>query len=211
MNLEFHPGYFDRAKQELLAEEIRAIVRQAPLFTPSMPKSGKPMSVRMTNCGPLGWVSDKNGYRYQDIHPVTGQKWPRMPQAILTLWNDLSRYPEEPEACLINLYDASAKMGLHQDKDEQDFDAPVISVSLGDTCIFRVGGIKRTDPTKSFRLSSGDVIVLGGTERLVFHGVDRIIPGSSTVLRFDGRINLTIRRVTKPTNRKAQPTAFVTA
>jgi DNA oxidative demethylase len=207
MNLEFHAGYFDRAKQEFLAEEIRAIVRQAPLFTPSMPKSGKPMSVRMTNCGPLGWVSDKNGYRYQDTHPVTGQKWPHMPLAILTLWDDLSHYPEEPEACLINFCDASAKMGLHQDKDEQDFDAPVISVSLGDTCIFRVGGLKRTDPTKSFRLSSGDVIVLGGAERLVFHGVDRIIPGSSTVLRFDGRINLTIRRVNKPTNRKAQPIA----
>ena len=103
-----------------------------------------------------------------------------------------------PEACLINFYDPTAKMGLHQDRDETDFDAPVVSVSLGDCCLFRVGGLKRSDPTRSFRLNSGDVVVLGGDARLAFHGVDRIYPGTSTLLAEGGRINLTMRRVTRP-------------
>ncbi|GGE29690.1 alkylated DNA repair dioxygenase [Agaricicola taiwanensis] len=193
------PGFFDRAAQEALVEELRAVLRAAPLFTPTMPRSGKPFSVRMSNCGPLGWVSDQlGGYRYQALHPTTGQPWPPMPQAVLRAWEALSDYPHPPQACLINWYGPGARMGLHQDKDEQDLGAPVLSLSFGDTAVFRVGGIERTDPTTSFRIASGDAVVLGGAARLAFHGVDRVIAGSSTLLPDGGRINLTLRRVTPP-------------
>lgn len=196
--LRYLPDYFDRSRQEALVEAIRDIVAQAPLYTPAMPKTGKEMSVRMTNCGPLGWVTDKErGYRYQAEHPVTGLPWPAIPDTLKALWGDVSDYPHPPEACLINFYSGSAKMGLHQDSDEREFDAPVVSVSLGDTCLFRVGGTKRGDPTQSFKLKSGDVVVLGGEARLAFHGVDRIYPSTSTLLKNGGRINLTLRRVTK--------------
>lgn len=193
------PGFLDRAAQEKLVEDIRAIVADAPLFTPQMPRTGKEMSVRMTNCGPLGWVTDKKrGYRYQAAHPVTGKPWPPMPPRLTALWDELAAYPHPAEACLVNFYGTVAKMGLHQDRDEEDFDAPVLSVSLGDSCLFRVGGTKRADKTVSFRLESGDVVLIGGKSRLAFHGVDRIYPGSSMLLKNNGRINLTIRRVTKP-------------
>jgi alkylated DNA repair protein (DNA oxidative demethylase) len=190
------PDYLDRAAQERLVESVRRVVADAPLYTPEMPGTGKPMSVRMTNCGVLGWVTDKErGYRYQADHPVTGRRWPPIPNELLALWNDLSGYPQPPEACLVNFYFDDAKMGLHQDKDEAEFGAPVLSVSLGNTCLFRVGGLSRKDPTGSFRLSSGDVVILGGEGRLAFHGVDRIYPGTSTLLKNGGRINLTLRRV----------------
>jgi len=192
------PGYFDRAGQTELVGAVRAIFEAAPLYTPRMPKSGRPFTVRMSNCGPLGWVSDETGYRYQPTHPETGRPWPPIPDALLALWGDLSGYAQPPQACLINYYGPSAKMGLHQDRDEADFDAPVISVSLGDTCLFRVGGEKRTGPTGAFRLNSGDVVVLGGRARLSFHGVDRIYPGTSRLLTEGGRLNLTLRRVTRP-------------
>lgn len=192
------PDLLDRSAQEQLLEQIRVVVGQAPLFTPVMPRTGKPMSVRMTNCGPLGWVTDKErGYRYQPTHPATGKPWPPIPSALLALWDELSGYDGEPEACLVNFYTSDARMGLHQDRDEAEFEAPVVSVSLGDACLFRIGGTARKDPTLSFRLSSGDVVVLGGEGRLAFHGVDRIYPGTSTLLRDGGRINLTLRRVTK--------------
>src|SRR5262245_37678817 len=105
-----------------------------------MPKSGKPLSVRMTNCGPLGWVTDEAGYRYQPLHPQTGKPWPAMPDILVDAWNALARYPHLPESCLVNYYGPTAKMGLHQDRDERDFEAPVVSLSLGDTCVFRIGG-----------------------------------------------------------------------
>jgi alkylated DNA repair protein (DNA oxidative demethylase) len=196
--LGFSPGYLDRAAQEALLAAVREVIRQAPLFTPTMPRSGKPLSVRMTNCGPLGWVSDAGGYRYQATHPDTGRPWPPMPEAVLRAWHDLAGYRAPPEACLINVYAPTARMGLHQDRDEQDFAAPVVSLSLGDTCLFRVGGPNRGDPTRSFRLASGDAVVLGGPARLAFHGVDRIMPGTSTLLPEGGRINLTLRRVGVP-------------
>jgi DNA oxidative demethylase len=193
--LAYLPGFFDREVQEVLLEQIRTIVSEAPLFQPVMPKTGKPFSVRMGNCGPLGWVSDINGYRYQPNHPDTGMPWPAMPEVLLNLWHNLAADAPAPETCLINYYEPGSKMGLHQDRDEQMFDAPVISVSLGDSATFRVGGLNRKDPTQSFRLQSGDVVVLGGEARLAFHGIDRILKGTSTLLKNGGRINLTLRRV----------------
>ena len=193
------PAFLGAEEQRALLDDIRAIVAQAPLFVPAMPRTGKEMSVRMTNCGALGWVTDKaRGYRYQDTHPVTGHPWPPIPDRLLTLWDSVSGYPHPPEACLVNFYDAGAKMGLHQDRDEQEFGAPVVSLSLGDACLFRVGGLRRQDKTVSFRLESGDLIVLGGEGRLAFHGVDRIYADTSPLLKNGGRINLTLRRVTRP-------------
>ncbi len=198
-DLRFVPASLSRAHQEALRDEILALLPKAPLFVSRMPKTGKPMSVRMTNFGPLGWVSDQDGgYRYQATHPETGQAWPPMPPAILRLWDDLAGYPSRPEACLVNCYDASARMGQHRDFDELALDAPVLSLSLGDDALFRIGGPQRRDPTRSFRVRSGDVVVLGGAARLCFHGVDRIYPGTSNLLAGGGRINVTLRRVTRP-------------
>ncbi|ALA17142.1 MULTISPECIES: alpha-ketoglutarate-dependent dioxygenase AlkB [unclassified Chelatococcus] len=192
------PGYLDRPAQEALAAALREMAREAPFYTPRMPRTGKPFSVRMTNCGPLGWVSDETGYRYQPTHPETGRPWPRIPAALMEAWQALAGYPHPPEACLVNFYGPGTRMGLHQDRDEEDFDAPVLSLSLGDTALFRIGGTGRRDPTVSLRLASGDALLFGGPARLAFHGIDRIIPGTSTLLREPGRINLTLRRVTRP-------------
>ncbi len=191
------PGYLGRAAQEAVVAAIREVIGAAPLYTPRMPKSGTPMSVRMTNCGALGWMTDERGYRYQTTHPETGAPWPPIPAALLEAWEDLSRCPRPPQACLVNFYGPGARMGLHQDRDEEDLGAPVVSLSLGETCLFRIGGTKRNDPTRSFRLASGDALVLAGAARLAFHGVDRVIPGTSTLLAEGGRINLTLRRVTR--------------
>src|SRR3954454_12233413 len=111
------PGRLDRDAQERLVAKIRAAVEPPPLFVPRMPRTGKPFSVRMTNCGPLGWVSDETGYRYQATHPTTGAPWPPMPACLQALWADLAGYPRAPEACLVNFYAADARMGLHQDRD----------------------------------------------------------------------------------------------
>jgi len=190
------PRHLDSAAQSALLGDVRAIIAAAPLYVPEMPRTGKPMSVRMTNAGPLGWVTDRTGgYRYQATHPVTGMPWPAIPAAVLALWDELADYPLPPEACLVNFYASTARMGLHQDADEQDFAAPVVSISLGDDCRFRIGGRSRTDPTTSLRLCSGDVVVLGGESRLAFHGVDRIYPGTAPLLAEGGRINLTLRRI----------------
>lgn len=192
------PGWLAPEDQAALVAELRAVVRQAPLFQPRMPKTGKPFSVRMSNCGPLGWVSDARGYRYQPLHPDTGEPWPLMPAPLLDAWRDLSGYPHPPEACLINVYDKGARMGLHQDRDEAEFDAPVLSLSLGDSALFRIGGATRGGKTVSLKLASGDALLFGGEARLAYHGVDRILSGSSQLLAQGGRINLTLRRVTKP-------------
>ena len=198
--LRLIPGYLGRPEQEELVAALREIVRQAPLFTPVMPGTGKPFSVRMTNCGPLGWVSDAGGYRYQPTHPLTHEPWPPMPDILLHAWAELADYSDPPQACLVNYYGPLARMGLHQDRDEEDFAAPVMSFSLGASCRFRIGGTTRAAPTRSFALASGDVLVLGGASRLAFHGVDRIIAGTSTLLPDGGRINLTLRRVSAPAN-----------
>ncbi|GGG95904.1 alkylated DNA repair dioxygenase [Glycocaulis albus] len=192
------PEYFDRVQQADLAAQVMGALQDAPLFTPSMPRTGKPLSVQMSNFGPLGWVADRSGYRYEARHPVTGTPWPAMPQALLELWEAVSGWPEPPQACLINVYGPQSRLGLHIDADEDAREAPVVSVSLGDRARFRLGGPQRSSPTRSLFLSSGDVVVLGGASRRFFHGVDRIYPGTSTLLSgpfSPGRINLTMRRV----------------
>ncbi|MEM6762558.1 MAG: alpha-ketoglutarate-dependent dioxygenase AlkB [Pseudomonadota bacterium] len=193
--VDYWPQYFSRERQEMLAAAVAAVLLEAPLFTPKMPRTGKPFSVRMTNCGPLGWVADKDGYRYQALHPDRGTPWPAIPADLLALWRDVGA-PANPDACLVNHYQQGARMGLHQDRDEGTFDAPVVSVSLGDTAVFRIGGMSRKSPTRSIKLQSGDVIVFGGPARLIYHGIDRIMAGSSTVWPGGGRINLTLRRAT---------------
>ncbi len=188
---DIRKGYLDSATQVELIEALRPILKAAPLFRPMTP-SGKAMSVRMTSAGELGWVTDKSGYRYQDRHPKGG-KWPAIPEAVLTIWRDLVNTERAPDCCLINYYDEGAKMGLHQDKDEEDFSWPVLSVSLGDDALFRIGNTTRGGKTESIWLSSGDVVIMGGPARLTYHGVDRVRPGSSRLLPKGGRINLTMR------------------
>jgi alkylated DNA repair protein (DNA oxidative demethylase) len=195
--VDYFPGFLDRAAQEALRDEVLAILKVAPPLRPCMPRTGKPFSVLMSNCGSLGWVSDERGYRYQATHPETGHPWPAIPSRLLAAFAAIAPGAPPPEACLINLYDPAARMGLHQDRDEEELVAPVVSLSLGDTALFRVGGLQRNAPTRSFRLASGDAMSLAGESRLAFHGVDRIIAGSSTLLPEGGRINLTLRRVTK--------------
>ncbi len=193
------PGLLGRAEQEALRDEVFARLKAGPLYIPRMPKSGQPMRVRMSNFGPLGWVTDKErGYRYQPTHPETGRAWPEIPERLLGLWRELTGYAAPPEACLVNLYEGDARMGLHVDSDEEAWDAPVLSVSLGDTAIFRIGGVVRSDPTRSVRLASGDVCMLSGASRRAYHGVDRILNGTSSLLAKGGRLNLTLRRVTVP-------------
>ena len=143
-------------------------------------------------------MSDRAGYRYQPTHPETGNPWPPIPEMVLDVWRKLGGYPHDPEACLVNFYNQGAKMGLHRDEDEEDFAAPVVSISLGDTAVFRIGGTERGGKTETLKLSSGDVLVMGGASRLCYHGIDRVLTGTSTLLKDGGRINLTLRRVTKP-------------
>jgi len=197
-----HKAYLTKRQQKGLLDEVLKIINTAPFYTPTMPKTGRPFSVLQTNCGSLGWVSDKNGYRYQSTHPITNMPWPPLPKSMLDLWQQLTALETPPEACLINHYKKTAKMGLHQDKDEQDLKAPVVSISLGNSAKFRLGGQNRRDKTHNIDLKSGDVIILGGAARRAYHGIDRIINGSSTLLsdhkKLDGgRLNITLRRVTK--------------
>ena len=190
-------GYLSTTEQADLLAEIREVLGESPLYVPTMPRTGKPFSVRMSNCGALGWVSSKDGgYRYQENHPETGRPWQPIPAQLLELWHEVAAYPAEPEACLINWYEPGAKLGQHVDADEEDNRAPVVSISLGDDAWFRVGGLTRKDPTERILLRSGDVVVLGGEARLAYHGIDRIIPGTSDLLGQPGRYNLTMRRVT---------------
>lgn len=196
--LRYLPGHFDPEAQRELVEGLRAAVAAAPLVIPVMPRTGRPFTVRMTNLGPLGWVSDRAGYRYQPTHPETGEPWPPIPDPLLRLWREVSGYPHDPQACLVNFYNGGARMGLHRDEDEEDFAAPVLSVSLGDTAVFRIGGPERGGKTETLKLSSGDVLVMGGASRLCYHGIDRVLPGTSSLLKDGGRINLTLRRVTRP-------------
>jgi alkylated DNA repair protein (DNA oxidative demethylase) len=192
------PGFLSLERQRDLLAEVREVVARAPLYNPAMPRSGSPYSVRMSNCGSQGWLSDRSGYRYSTSHPVTGLPWPEIPRSILALWHETTGAAYAPEACLINCYGPTARLGLHRDQDEDARDAPILSISLGDTALFRIGGPDRKNPTRSFRLGSGDLMILDGPSRHWFHGVDRILPGTSQLLAEGGRINLTLRRVTIP-------------
>lgn len=193
------PGYFDADRQAELLRQIEYVVRQAPPYRPAMPRTGKLLSVEMTNAGPLGWVTDRErGYRYQPTHPITGEQWPAIPDLLNRLWDEVANYPARPEACLFNFYGPHSKLGSHVDADEEDTQAPVLSVSLGDDAVFHIGGLKRSDPKTRLTLKSGDVVVLGGAARRAYHGVDRILSGTSDLVAGGGRINLTLRRVTRP-------------
>lgn len=193
------PGFFQADQQRALIIEIERVLATAPLFQPVMPRTGKPFSVAMTNAGSLGWVSDIKGYRYQPTHPETGKPWAKMPQMLFDLWRELADWPELPEACLVNIYRGGAKMGSHRDSDEDEKDAPVISVSLGNAARFHVGGRRRADPKERVNLQSGDVVLLGGASRHAYHGIDKVMAGTSDLLADvvpgGGRINLTLRRV----------------
>ena len=207
------PGYLSVPQQESLVAALRQIIAEAPLYQPRMPRSGRPLSVRMTNAGSHGWYSDRaEGYRYLRAHPATGRPWPAIPAQLLEIWRDLAGYPEPPQCCLVNLYQGpKVRMGLHRDEDEETFAAPVVSLSLGDSAVFRIGGLARRGATRSMKLHSGDAVVLAGDARLAYHGIDRILGSSSRLLakegweevgsegsgwRGGGRINITLRRVT---------------
>jgi alkylated DNA repair protein (DNA oxidative demethylase) len=200
VRLEIAPDVFlwreklSPAEQRALLDEVLEKLKEAPLYGPVMPKTGKAFSVEESNFGALGWVSDRGGYRYQPTHPRTGKPWPAIPAALLTLWAEINDGPP-PECCLINLYRAGAKMGLHQDRDEKDISAAVIGISLGDEALFRIGRASRGGSTRSVSLASGDVIAFGGTARLAYHGIDRIRAGTSTLVPGGGRLSLTLRRV----------------
>ena len=186
-------GAIDAAGQAALVEEVLAAANAAPFYR-SLTPSGKPMSVEQTSLGAYGWTTDADGYRYEPVHPLTRQPWPPMPRSLLALWAVHTSGETPPDSCLVNLYREGAKMGLHTDSDEQDLTAPVLSVSLGDTAVFRLGGAARGDSSRTVRLTSGDVSVLAGPSRRFFHGVDRILAGSSRLVPGGGRINLTLRR-----------------
>lgn len=190
-------GRLSTPAQAALLSDVLARVKKAPFYTPCMPKTGAPFSVQMTNFGPLGWVSDERGYRYEQSHPQTGAAWPDIPSTLLDLWAETTGYAARPECCLVNLYRGRARMGLHRDADEEAREAPVLSVSLGDSALFRIGGNSRKDPAHTLTLASGDVLVFGGPARMAYHCIDRVLVGSSPLLPDGGRLNLTLRRVTQ--------------
>ena len=192
--VRLYPAFLDRAAQEAMVAALRRIAEAAPMFHPET-RFGKPMSVKMTSAGRYGWVSDRRGYRYEPRHP-TGVDWPPIPPEALAVWQAVSGVECAPECCLVNYYAETAHMGLHQDIDEADFTMPVVSISLGDDALFRVGGQERSDSTASAWLHSGDVCVLAGAARKAFHGIDRLKPGTSTLLPQGGRLNVTLRVVT---------------
>lgn len=188
---EIHKDALDTVWQGELIQALRPILKAAPLYSPQTP-GGKTMSVRLTSAGDYGWTSDAEGYRYAEHHP-SGRDWPAIPTRILDVWHLVTQHDRLPDSCLINYYGETAKMGMHQDKDEADLSWPVVSISLGDDALFRIGSPARGGKTDSIWLSSGDVVVMGGEARLAYHGIDRIRFKSSRLLPKGGRINLTLR------------------
>ncbi|OAO06697.1 alpha-ketoglutarate-dependent dioxygenase AlkB family protein [Roseovarius indicus] len=191
--VDVYEGFLDREAQRQVVDDIRGVAEIAPLFSPMTPY-GKPMRVKMTSAGKYGWYSDRKGYRYERQHPE-GQDWPAIPESVLAIWRTLVSTERMPDCCLVNYYGEQARMGMHQDRDEADFGWPVLSVSLGDEGMFRVGNATRGGKTQSVWLRSGDVVVMGGEARLLYHGLDKIRFGTSTLLPKGGRINLTLRVV----------------
>ncbi|MBI1237842.1 MAG: alpha-ketoglutarate-dependent dioxygenase AlkB [Alphaproteobacteria bacterium] len=195
------PGALTLTEQAALLDDIAAVVAEAPFYRPRM-RNGTPLINQMTNCGPLGWISDSKGYRYEPSHPVTGERWPAIPRRLLALSDriiaGLGLPPFVPDACLVNAYAADGKLGLHQDYDECDFAHPIVSVSLGADAIFLIGGQARGDRPETLLLHSGDVVVLHGPSRTRFHGVRRVLPDTAPLthplLAEAARINLTLRR-----------------
>lgn len=187
------PRFADTA---VLLTLIGAVAAASPPRHLTVPGGGT-MSVAMTNCGALGWVSDRSGYRYDPIDPLSGRPWPEMPAILSDLAQDAAARGGfagfVPDACLINTYVPGARMGLHQDRDEHDFSHPIVSVSLGLDAVFLIGGAKRADPTHPLPLSDGDVLVFGGPARRMFHGVRPLKPGHHPLLG-SRRLNLTFRK-----------------
>jgi alkylated DNA repair protein (DNA oxidative demethylase) len=190
---ELHPLALAPPAQAALLAELQAGFALAPPIRQITPW-GKPMSVQQTSFGSLGWTSDRKGYRYEPLQPATGLPWPEMPAVLLELWARYAGWPAPPDSCLVNIYGPEAKMGQHRDADEADLEAPVLSVSLGDSAVFRLGGRERGDPTTTVKLNSGDVCLLKGEARQAYHGIDRVLIGSSGLVPGGGRINLTLRR-----------------
>lgn len=185
--------------QAVLFETVLKLAEKAP-FSHARTKSGGVYSAEMTSCGPLGWWSDRKGTRYCEVDPRSGQKWPEMPPVFIdvlgttlsgTAWDGF-----EPDACLINKYGTGAKMGLHQDKDEADFSQPIVTISLGATADFLIGGQRRFDKPVKFLIESGDLLIMGGESRLLFHGIRKIYPESSPIAGLDKRLSLTFRKAT---------------
>jgi DNA oxidative demethylase len=190
---EIRKGWLSPEAQAGMAADVAAVVEAAPFFAPMTPW-GKPMSVKMTSAGKYGWFTDRKGYRYVDRHP-SGAPWPAIPESVLGVWRALVPGDRLPDCCLVNWYGPTARMGMHRDADEADFGWPVVSISLGDPAVFRIGGLARKDPGQTVVLESGDVVVFGGTARLAYHGIDRIRAGGSRVWPEGGRVNLTLRVV----------------
>lgn len=190
---DIRKGFLGVRSQRSVLAALEPVLAAAPPFSPETPH-GRRMSVRMTSAGRYGWVSDRSGYRYAPRHP-SGVDWPAIPVEVLAIWDAVTGLGRRPDCCLINHYGQMARMGLHQDRDEADFSWPVVSVSLGDDGLFRIGNATRGGRTESIWLGSGDVVVMGGPARLTYHGIDRIRFGSSSLLPQGGRINLTLRVV----------------
>lgn len=191
--IEIYKGALSPSDQQTMVEDLRNVIASAPLFSPKT-RWGKPMSVQMTSAGKYGWYSDTRGYRYEPRHPG-GSAWPAIPHSVLDVWHRYVSTDRDPDCCLINYYTHTARMGLHQDKDEADFNWPVLSISLGDAGLFRIGNAEKGGKTESIWLESGDLSLMGGPARLTYHGIDRIRFGSSDLLKNHGRINLTLRVV----------------
>ena len=200
--LKLYPDYLSQAQQEQLLQTVIDAIQPTPFYQAKSPYSGKSIGPKMTNMGELGWYSDEKGYRYQEHHPETNLPWSAMPQVLLDIWADVSDYDKPPQCCLVNYYDQpDSKLGLHKDHDEETFEPPIVSVSLGDSCLFRMGLTDKKTPTRSFTVDSGAIMVMGKQARTAYHGVDRILYGETTLLNnkkpfHQGRLNLTLRRVT---------------
>ncbi len=176
---------------------LKRILEAAPP-THARTRGGGTTSAAMTNCGRVGWWSDARGYRYQELHPVTGQPWPSIPGEFLGAVKTVTAHTPwpnfAPDACLINYYGAKAKMGLHQDRDEKDLTHPIVTLCLGDDADFLIGGFARSDRATAFVVSHGDAIVMGGESRMRFHGIRKIYPGTSPHAGIAGRYSLTFRK-----------------